>query len=115
MRGPQGPPGKNGTSVSFTLVKGPNTVVPPGTDAGTSSALCADGSYPVGGGFLVTNGFDANPVVVASGPDTSDGKTADGWDVLMGNSAQAGATMDLTFHAWATCETGAGPITLPGS
>ena len=116
MRGQQGPRGKNGTSVSFTLVRGPNVDVPPSdTNAGQSSALCPDGSYPVGGGFIVTNGFDANPVVVASAPDTSDGKTADGWDVVIGNSVEAGATMDLTFHAWATCETGGGPITIPGA
>ena len=111
----QGPPDRDGTSVRFTLVRGPNVDVPPGTNAGQSSALCPDGSYPVGGGFIVTNGFDASPVVVASAPDTSDGKTADGWDVLIGNSVEAGATMSLTFHAWATCETGGGPIAIPGA
>jgi hypothetical protein len=116
IRGPEGPPGKNGTSVSFTLVRGPNVDVPPSdTNAGESDALCPDGSYPVGGGFLVTNGYQANPVVVGDGPDTSDGKTADGWDVVIGNSAEAGAMGTMTFHAWSTCETGAGPITLPGS
>jgi len=112
--GPQGPKGSAG--VTFTLVRGPNVDVPPSnTDAGQSSALCPDGSYPVGGGFIVVNGFEANPVVVASTIDTSDGKTADGWDVVMGNSAEAGAKGTLTFHAWATCETGAGPINLPGT
>lgn len=118
MRGPRGPQGRrgtDGTSITFTLVRGPNVNVPPGTDAGTSSALCPGGSYPVGGGFIVTNGFDASPVVIASAPDTSDGNTADGWDAQMGNSSQAGATMPLTFHAWATCETGGGTITIPGS
>ncbi len=112
----RGPPDHDGTSVRFTLVKGPSITVPPSnTDAGQSSALCPSGSYPVGGGFIVTNGFDANPVVLASTEDTSDGKTVDGWDVEIGNSAEGGATMPLTFHAWATCETGGGPITLPGS
>lgn len=105
-----------GKSVSFILVRGPNVDVPPSnTNAGQSSALCPNGSYPVGGGFIVVNGFEANPVVVASTIDTSDGKTADGWDVVMGNSAEAGAIGVLTFHAWATCETGGGPITIPGT
>lgn len=107
--------GMRGPRTTFSLVRGPNVDVPPGTNAGQSSALCPDGSYPVGGGFIVTNGFDANPVVVASAPDTSDGKTADGWDVLIGNSAEAGAIMSLTFHAWAICETGGGPIAIPGA
>jgi hypothetical protein len=108
-----------GTPVHFTLARGPAVVVPPGSGSGASTgesdALCPNGSYPVGGGFLVTQSFDANAVVVGSGPDTSDGKTADGWDAVIGNLTELGATMPLTFHAWATCESGAGPIKLPGS
>ena len=105
--------------VSFKLVRGPNVVVPAGDGSGAStglsSALCASGSYPVGGGYLVTEGYGAQPVVVGDGPDTADGKTADGWDVVIGNSAPLGASMPLTFHAWATCETGGGPIKIPGA
>lgn len=111
QRGPQGPPGTNATPTTFTLVRGPDTVVQPGA-AGTSSALCPSGSGPVGGGFIVSNGFDANPVVVASTIDTSNGTTADGWDATMGNSAEAGATMPLTFHAWGVCANQT--IQLPG-
>ncbi|HZT93962.1 MAG TPA: hypothetical protein VE985_05755 [Gaiellaceae bacterium] len=111
--------GKQGQHIAFTLVRGPAVVVQPGdgsgASAGQSSALCASGSYPVGGGYLVTEGYGADPVVVGDGPDTSDGKTADGWDVVVGNLTQLGATMPLTFHAWATCEAGAGPITIPGA
>jgi hypothetical protein len=111
--------GKPGSRVTFTLARGPNVVVPPGDGTGASTgqsiALCASGSYPVGGGFFVTQSFDAQPVLVGDGPDTSDGKTADGWAVGIGNLTDQGATMPLTFHAWATCETGAGPIKLPGA
>jgi hypothetical protein len=121
LRGTQGPRGETGATgpagsgVSFTLARGPNVDVPPSsTDAGESRALCPAGSYPVGGGFVVTNGFDAYPVVVADTFDTADGKAADGWDVDLGNLTALGATGVLTFHAWATCETGGGPITLPG-
>ena len=106
--------------VHFTLARGPDVVVPPGDGSGASTgfstALCASGSYPVGGGFLVTESFDASAVVVASTPDTSDGgKTVDGWIAAIGNLTALGASMPLTFHAWATCETGAGPIKLPGA
>ena len=107
----------NGKTVTFSLARGPNVVVQPsdGSDTGQSIAVCASGSYPVGGGFLITNGFEAFPVVVGSGPDTADGKTADGWIVQIGNLTALGAKMPLTYHAWATCETGGGPITIPGS
>ena len=99
-------------ATTFTLVRGPNVDVPPShTDAGTSTALCPSGSRPVGGGFLVTKSFDASIVVVASGIDTSDGKTADGWGVVIGNS-EDGATGTLTFHAWAVCANQT--IKLPG-
>jgi hypothetical protein len=111
--------GKPGSRITFALARGPNVVVPAGDGSGASTgqsiALCASGSYPVGGGFVVSEGFDAQPVVVGDGPDTSDGKTADGWVVSIGNLTSLGATMSLTFHAWATCETGAGPITIPGA
>lgn len=102
-----------GTPTAFTLVKGPNIAVPPSsTNAGTSAALCPSGSGPVGGGFVVTNGYKANPVVVEDAIDTTDGKTADGWDVVIGNSAQAGAVGTLTFHSWAVCANQT--IKLPG-
>lgn len=98
---------------TFTLVRGPNVDVPPSnTDAGTSTALCPSGAGPVGGGFIVTNGYEANPVVVADAIDTTDGKTADGWDVAIGNSAEAGAIGTLTFHSWAVCANQT--IKLPG-
>jgi hypothetical protein len=109
----------HGHHIGFRLVRGPDVVVPPGDGSGASTgqstALCPNGSYPVGGGFDVTQSFDANAVVVASTPDTSDGKTADGWGAAIGNLTELGATMPLTFHAWATCETGGGTIKLPGA
>lgn len=106
----------HGTPVTFSLARGPDTVVPAsdGSITGQSIALCAAGSYPVGGGYFMTHTLDTEPVVVASTPDTSDGKTVDGWIVEVGNLTALGATKPLTYHSWATCESGGGPITLPG-
>lgn len=104
-----------GTSVTFSLARGPDVVVPPsdGSQTGQSIALCANGSYPVGGGYVMTQTFETQPAVVVTAPDTSDGKTVDGWIVRAGNLTGLGAKMPLTFHSWATCESGGGPITLP--
>ena len=83
---------------TFTLVKGNNVDVSPGSD-GTSSALCPSGSGPVGGGFNAIGGGPGYLEGLA--PLTSDGTTADGWAAVVGNPATNAGT--LTFHAWAVC------------
>jgi hypothetical protein len=108
--GAQGPPGHDGTSITFSLAKGPSVDVLPG-DEQTSSALCPDGSYPIAGNFFQTNGPPGYLVGIAW--DTSDGTTVDGYDVVMANPASN--SVALTFHAEITCETGYGPIPLPGA
>jgi hypothetical protein len=109
-QGPQGPPGHDGTSITFSLAKGPSVDVLPG-DEQTSLALCPDGSYPIAGNFFQTSGPPGYLVGIAW--DTSDGTTLDGYDVVMANPASN--SVALTFHAEITCETGYGPIPLPGA
>jgi hypothetical protein len=109
-QGPQGPAGQNGKSITFSLAKGPSVDVAPGSQ-GTSSALCPAGSYPIAGNFFQTNGPSGYLVGIAW--DTSDGTTLDGYDVVMANPASNNVA--LTFHAEITCETGYGPIPLPGA